>query len=188
MVYAPVIPLLLTLIAKHPDSTPIVYIEGIMGSGKSTLINYIDRNLSKRNITHQIIHEPTEIWTRLNWTTLESRQQSQMFILYHMNHLLLQALGTRKDIIIMDRSPWSVCNVFMKLEHINSFSVKLCSLGDLTNYIIYKRIHPKSAHKRLAKRNREGDDQIPLSYLQLQFKLFNQANITTKASLIIDQT
>ena len=90
--YTATIPFLLALIAKHPHSTPIVHIEGIMGSGKSTLINYIDENLSHQNISHQIIHEPTEIWTRLNWTTLESRQQSQVFILYHMNHLLLQAL------------------------------------------------------------------------------------------------
>jgi thymidylate kinase len=185
--YTAIIPFLLALIAKHPHSTPIVHIEGIMGSGKSTLINYIDENLSHQNINHQIIHEPTEIWTRLNWTTLESRQQSQVFILYHMNHLLLQALQNKNDIIIMDRSPWSVCNVFMKLEHIDSFSVKLCSLGDLTNYIIYQSISPRRAHKRLSKRNREGDVQIPLSYLQLQNKLFNRANIATKASLIIDQ-
>ena len=46
-------------------------------------------------------------------------------------------------------------------------------------------ISPRRAHKRLSKRNREGDAQIPLSYLQLQNKLFNQANIATKASLII---
>lgn len=186
--YTPILPFLLTLIAKHEHSIPVVYIEGIMGSGKSTLVNYIDENLSQ-NISHQIIREPTEIWTCLNWTTLESRQQSQLFILYHMNTLLLHALRYKTDIIIMDRSPWSVCNVFMKLEQIDSFSLKLCSLeDDLNDVIIYQNISPIHAHKRLDKRNRKGDEHIPLSYLQLQNKLFNQASIATKAALIIDQT
>lgn len=182
-----IVPFLLGVLTQNSAITPVVHIEGIMGSGKSTLINYIESNLSSSKYNYIIIREPTSTWTHLKWITPEDNQQSQQFILYHMEKMLTEALQNKSiDLIITDRSSWSVCNVFMKM-HPNNLSENLCNLKNgLKSYIIFCNVHPETAYSRLQKRNRQGDSQIPLSYLNFQNKLFHDANITTVASLVVE--
>jgi len=177
-----ILPFLIGLLS--PTIIPVVYIEGVMGAGKSTLIDYIDMNL--KNVNYIIIREP-ETWINLSWATVEQRQRSQQFILFDMTKMVGLALQQKNiSLIIMDRSPWSVCNVFMKMDASHLLSKQMCNFRkDFKHYIIYIQIKAEIAHSRLQNRNRSMDSHIPLEYIQLQEKLFNDSNITHEASLVV---
>ena len=161
-----------------------IFIEGNIGSGKSTLINF----LKKEFTSIKVLPEPVEEWKQLK----DNNNKNILHYFYKdikrwSYTFQMNAFITRSKIIeqhknedfIMERSVFSDKNCFA----INCYENKLlsdiewklynqwhdwlstkCSLK--ADAYIYLRTNPEIAYKRIQKRNRKEEDEIPLEYIK----------------------
>ena len=164
----------------------VISIEGNIGSGKSTIIKYLqDRCQNKRII---FLQEPVD-----EWETIKDKEGNTILSLFYKNnkqhsfsfqmmayisrlHLLREAIKTNPNsIIITERSLYTDKYVFAKMLYDN----KNMSEIEYTIYnkwfhefmkdipiagIIYIKTDPVKCKERIALRNRPGET-IALSYL-----------------------
>lgn len=168
----------------------IFSIEGNIGSGKSTLVNLLNKNiLSIDNKTVVFIQEPVDIWNSIkdkNGTTIlekfyENQEKYafsfQMMAYISRIHILKETMKKYPhSIIITERSVCTDKNVFAKMlyddnkiEEINyqiynKWFEEFIKDIPLTG-IIYITTTPEKSLERIKIRNRKGE-QIPIKYLQ----------------------
>ena len=160
-----------------------IFIEGNIGSGKSTLINYL-----KKELSILVLPEPVEEWKSL------TDNNNKNILHYFYNDIKrwsytfqMNAFITRSKIIqenkdkdfIMERSIYSDKNCFA----INCYENKLLTDIEWKLYnswhkwlstqfslkedaFIYLRTTPEIAYKRIKKRNRNEETNIPLQYIE----------------------
>ena len=171
----------------------IIYLEGNIGSGKSTLINFLQEYISKHKIDADVILEPVDEW--------EQTQDSQgKNILQHyyqdakkygfpfqINALLSRVKkitetiqNSKKTVHFVERSIFTDKNVFLETNYQN---------GNITEieYVIYQqwfqwivdnyRLQPDGiaflntntsvCYERIKERSRCGEEAIPLEYLNI---------------------
>ena len=148
----------------------IVTIMGNIGSGKSTLIKYL------QDFNYHVIQEPVEKWSE--WLTLfytDPKQYSfsfQMKVLIDFSQLIKDV---KDDIIIIERSPIESKEIFAKTlfqdNMIKDIEYNLlCDYHDVfawkPNIIIYLKSSPVTCSNRIKSRNRGCEHDIELSYLQ----------------------
>jgi deoxyadenosine/deoxycytidine kinase len=171
----------------------IVSIEGNIGSGKSTLLANLKKHFSEN--THIIfLKEPVDEWSKIkdeNGTTILEKfyadQDKYSFSFQMMayisrlkilrdtiNHIQEQ---NTKYVIITERSLFTDKMVFAKMlydtgkiEHIN-YQIYLNWFDTFANdfpinKIIYVKACPEICHQRITTRQRDGEDNIPISYLK----------------------
>lgn len=166
----------------------IISIEGNIGSGKSTLLEQLkDRFKENKNIV--FLKEPVDEWSTIKdehgVTMLEKFYNDQdkysfpfqMMAYISRLQLLKEACEQKPQIIITERSLYTDKMVFAKMlfdqkkiEHIN-YQIYLKWFHVFAqefpvHKIIYVKTHPEICHKRIYVRSREGEDHIPLEYLQ----------------------
>jgi deoxyadenosine/deoxycytidine kinase len=172
----------------------IVSIEGNIGSGKSTLLSNL-RSYYGDNANVIFLKEPVDEWEKIKdengVTILEkfySDQNKYSFSFQMMAYIsrlkvLRDAIKSidltcnKKYIIITERSLYTDKMVFAKMlydskkmEHIyyqiylNWFDTFIEEFP--VNKIIYVKTDPSNCHYRIEKRSREGEENIPLEYLQ----------------------
>jgi deoxyadenosine/deoxycytidine kinase len=170
----------------------IVSLEGNIGSGKSTFLDELKLFYSTHptNYNLDFIQEPVDEWNLIKDSSGESilekfytNQEEYAFSFQIMAYItrlrkLIDAieLGTN-SIYICERSLETDKFVFAKMLYdnkkireidwniynywFNTFLEKVT-----TNLIIYFKTSPEICHTRIISRNRKGEDNIPLEYLQ----------------------
>lgn len=166
----------------------LLSIEGNIGSGKSKLLELL-KNLYKDNENVIFIDEPVS-----EWETVKANDKNiiELFyqnkekysfpfqILAYITRLrkLLDALENNPDkTIICERSIYTDKHVFAKMlyqqDYINeiewqSYNYWFDTFKDKTKLdtIIYIQTDPSKCYDRIKKRNRSGESDIPLDYLE----------------------
>jgi len=177
----------------HPNFT-IVSIEGNIGSGKSTLMKNLKEYFKNNN--HVIfLKEPVDEWEKIKdangRTILEKFYADQhtysfpfqmMAYISRLNELrktlkTLQLTSDKKYIIISERCLYTDKFVFAKMlfesgkmEDIN-YQIYLSWFDTFSgefpvHKMIYVKTLPEICHKRIHTRSREGEENIPLDYLE----------------------
>jgi len=176
------------------QSTQVFSIEGNIGTGKSTFLENLKNNY-KNNSSVCFLDEPIDIWNSITdkegITIIEKyygNQEKYAFSFQMMAFIsrltsLKNALKNGYEIIIMERSLHTDCNVFAKMlyegkkieeiedsiykEWFNDFIKDLPEVS-----FIYLKTDPVVSYARILNRNRQGET-IPLSYLENYNKYHN---------------
>ena len=195
----------------------IVSIEGNIGSGKSTLLANLTQHYSQNK--HVIfLREPVDDWEKIKDTQgntmlkkFYAEQEKYAFAFQMMAYIsrlkilrdTIKSINntTEEYIIITERSLYTDKHVFAKMlydqrkiedvcyeiylnwfeEFINDFPI---------NYSVYIKTDPANCYIRMNKRARDGEEVIPLSYLNECHNyhecFLDEHNKITSNKLIID--
>ena len=168
----------------------IISLEGNIGSGKSTLMEYLKHNFSLATSPEKVafIDEPVDTWTsfidnKTGENIIEKYykdQEKYAFSFQMMAYIsrlssIRNALRENYDIIFIERSIYTDRNVFAKMLYdsgkieeinyqiyLNWFDEFLHDIEDMK--LVYIKTTPQVAYNRVLKRNRTGET-IPLEYL-----------------------
>lgn len=178
------------------NSPIIISIDGNIGSGKSTLINYLKfKYKTDQNIT--FIDEPVNQWIETvdqnNNNILQCFYNDksrwsytfQNFAFITRATMLINAINqnktpfySKRKILITERSVETDRNVFAKMLYDDKFMSELEYLiykswyntlfpEIKVNNIIYIRTLPETAFNRMNTRNRQEEANVPKSYIQM---------------------
>ena len=169
----------------------LIYIEGNIGSGKSTFARLLETYFNQTS--KKIVQEPVDQWMQLKdeneVTILDNfyKNQDKWSFPFQMNSFISRVNlidTTRKnnkdiDIFFAERSVFTDKYCFAENLHesgkINKIEWEIYTrwhgwLVDNFNVkpdaYIYLRTDPKISFERIKKRSREGEDCIPLEYLE----------------------
>ena len=172
----------------------IISVEGNIGSGKSTLLENLKHHF-KENTSIVFLKEPVDEWAKIQdeqgITMLEkfyTDQEKYSFPFQMMAYVSrlkvlrdtlkqLRLMPEQKFVIITERSLCTDKMVFAqmlydsgKIEYIN-FQIYLNWFDTFSeefpvHKVIYVKTNPYICHDRILQRAREGEDSIPLEYLQ----------------------
>ena len=156
-------------------------IEGNIGSGKSTVIEKLN------DIPGAVfLPEPVDIWNEIkdtNGVTIlekyyadNERYAFSFQMMAYISRLTQIRNNSNCEILITERSVLTDYNVFAKMlydsgkiEHIE-YSIYLKWFNEFSESvlhgIIYVQTNPETCLKRIEKRNRKGEESIPLTYLE----------------------
>jgi len=168
---------------------PIISIEGNIGAGKSMLLERIQKRAIQDNNKHiHIIPESLDIWEKIkegekNILELFYENKSKYAMSFQVLTFLtitynmmgeIQRLSN-KDTVIIERSPISNILIFGKMLYDDKIigEVEWSILKYMANglmmpvdKIVYLRSNPDDCLERIRIRNRDGEQDIQLSYLQ----------------------
>jgi len=172
----------------------IVSIEGNIGSGKSTLLENLRKHY--KDDSHVVfLKEPVDDWEKIKDkqgnTMLKkfySDQDKYSFAFQMMAYIsrlkilrdTIKTLTSKNNehyVIITERSLYTDKHVFAKMLHDQGKIEDVCYQIYLNwfdefakdfpiNYTVYVKTDPKNCYGRIHKRAREGEEVIPLAYLQ----------------------
>jgi len=191
----------------------IVSIEGNIGSGKSTLMENLKKTY--KNISQVIfLKEPVDEWENIkdsNGVTILQKfyadQEKYSFAFQMMAYIsrlkvlrdALKTLDTTSDkkyIIITERSLNTDRYVFAKMlyesgkmEHV-FYQIYLNWFDTFSqefpvHKIVYVKVEPSVCHTRISKRAREGEDCIPLEYLDACHK-YHEDMLQNTEKMVLD--
>ncbi|KAJ8983330.1 hypothetical protein NQ317_010869 [Molorchus minor] len=149
-------------VKSKPKRPYTVAVEGNIGSGKTTFLNYFNKH---ENVS--IFTEPVELWRNCNGYNLlglmyeNPHEWSFTFQSYVQLTMLQQhCQRTHHPIKLMERSVYSASVID---EHFNW----LTSYSDTSiDVIIYLRTMPELAYERIKQRNRSEEKCVPFEYLK----------------------
>ena len=169
----------------------LIYIEGNIGSGKSTFANLLNQYYNKTD--KKIIQEPVDQWLELKdtegVTILDNfyRDQDKWSFPFQMNSFISRVNlinETRKNnpgtsVFFVERSVFTDKYCFAKNLYesgkINKIEWDIYTRWHswlVENFkvepdaYIYLKTDPEISHQRIKKRCREGEDGIPIEYLK----------------------
>lgn len=163
---------------------PIIFIEGNISGGKTTLLDEINKKMS--NI--KVIYEPVDTWRQIGLLDEFYKDQKRygytfQNIAFITKMMILDNLEDVKNkIYIIERSPFTDANCFGKLcyengnmnkmewiaynmwyqHYISEFENKYKNLIKF----VYLKTDPKVCINRIKIRNRNEESNIPLEYLE----------------------
>ena len=192
-----------------------IYIEGNIGSGKTTFLDFLK---SQENNPFNIIYEPVDEWTSIKDDSGKNllehfyEDQNKWSFAFQINSFIsrVNRIDTvtkehNSNINIIERSVYTDKECFAK----NCFETGKMTAIEYNIYcrwhqllcdnfsikpraFIYLRTDPNVSHERIIKRNRGGEDGIPIEYLTLLHNLHDNWLINEKENgipvLIIDIT
>ena len=161
----------------------IVSIEGLIGIGKSTLIEHLKNNLKEINGKPLVfLKEPIEEWQGLIELFYKDQKRYafsfQLTVLVTMARLLKKTIKDNPDsIIICERSVFSSRDVFVKMLYDNKmisdidYQLYLMLFDEITKDIplsgvIYLKATPSTCLESIKTRNRSGEEGMQLDYLE----------------------
>ena len=173
---------------------PIVFIEGGIGCGKSTLVKHLQGYCEKNNKRYLTIQEPVDIWTSIQddktgKNIIEAFYQDQTKYGFHFQmmayisrlHRLQEAhkkaQDEKYDFIICERSLYTDKYVFCKMLYdegkIDTYGYQIyhkwfdCFQEFLKDIrFVYLQTDYNICLQRIQKRSREGEENIPSDYLK----------------------
>lgn len=168
----------------------LVSIEGNIGAGKSTILEHLEKSETLKNKV-LFLKEPLDIWEQFRdengHTILEKfykNQKRYAFTFQVMAYitrlsLLKNAIQENPDIeiIVIERSLCADKNIFMNMLHddgiVESMEFSIYNkwyFEFIKDYrvdaVIYMDSDPETCANRINKRNRTGEDGIPIEYLR----------------------
>lgn len=189
-------------------------IEGNIGAGKSTLIEFLkDKLVNDENII--FVSEPLDMWQNIqdnngvNMLTKFYENQDKYAFPFQVMAFATRLLKMKNEmkkkpkakIIICERSLEADYNIFAKMLHDDgkietiNYNVYL-QFYELykdefpTKGLIYINANPETCQSRINKRNRSGEEGIPLEYLQKCHKYHEEwiTNYEHKENMLIIDT
>lgn len=168
-------------------STKIISIEGNIGSGKSTIVEYLKQHL-QGDPTICFLQEPVDIWNTITDknqnTIIENYYKDQkkyafpfqMMAYISRISLLREALKKNYKLIITERCIFTDANVFAKMLYdegkIEEIEYKIYNqwfnefIKDIPKIsLVYVKTCPEICYSRVLIRNRIGET-IPIEYLK----------------------
>lgn len=166
----------------------IFSVEGNIGTGKSTLLAELEKQFENHpDICY--LKEPVDVWTSIKdkngISILEKYYENQtryafpfqMMAFISRLSALRDALKRNYKVILMERSLYTDCNVFAKMlfddEKIEDIEYAIYQkwFQDFIQELppisfIYLQNDPIISAKRVEKRGRQGENTIPLAYLE----------------------
>tara|TARA_A100001015_G_C14916988_1_gene682759 strand:+ start:517 stop:1170 length:654 start_codon:yes stop_codon:yes gene_type:complete len=165
----------------------IISIEGNIGSGKSTMVEYLKKHL-ENDPTVCFLPEPVDKWNTIidengvniieNYYKDQKKYAFQFQMMAYISRisLLREALKKDYEIIITERSIFTDANVFAKMLYdegkIGETEYKIYKLWfdefikDIPKIsLVYVKTDPEICNRRVLIRNRVGEN-IPLDYLK----------------------
>ncbi|ABF82059.1 hypothetical protein MIV029R [Invertebrate iridescent virus 3] len=147
----------------------VISIEGIIGSGKSSLMDQLKRHYT----CHQ---EPLHDWSLLQpfYDDMERYASPFQFQVLFSFHKLYSTIKNVNDVVILERCPWSSRNIFTKMlvqdgfispQEYELYMSFYDRLAFTTNLHIYLKVDPTVAFDRILKRNREAEKTLQYDYL-----------------------
>lgn len=149
----------------------IITIDGNIGSGKTSILNYLHKTYKL-----PIDLEPIESWNNFLVKLYENKQDVFKFqVRIWLDRCWIQEKSDA--IVLMERSPYFIKNTFIETayqsdmisEHeyniLHELHKKTDSLWSSNRYI-YLRSNPESCYKRLKKRNRAAEKNITEEYIK----------------------
>jgi deoxyadenosine/deoxycytidine kinase len=172
----------------------LVSIEGNIGAGKSTVLENLETYLNKvcPNLIGKVLFlkEPLDLWEQFHdengHTILEKfykNQRRYAFTFQVMAYITRLSLlkdaiknNPNVEIIIIERSLCADKNIFMNMLHDDGIVEQMefdiynkWYTGFIEEYrvdaVIYMDSNPEVCGSRINKRNRQGEDGIPIEYL-----------------------
>ena len=188
----------------------IIYIEGNIGSGKSTILSFL-KNKYKNDDNIIYLQEPVNEWETIkdknNITILEKFYENQekysfaFQMMAYISRVVLLKDSIEKypnSIIIVERSLYTDRHVFAKMLYDNGkledveYQIYLKWFDYFSNLqqiqkVIYIKTDPEICLHRVNKRLRNGESSISLDYLQNCHNYHeNMINNITNEKLVID--
>ena len=169
----------------------IFSIDGNIGSGKSTLVDYLKQNLKDiGNYNVIFLQEPIEIWNKikdLDGTSILEKYYSnpeRYSFAFQMMAYITRLSTLRKafreapnnTIILTERSLHTDYNIFAKMLH-DSGKIEEVEYSIYCNWFyefidelgisgfIYLQNSPEVCYSRIQSRNRKGEENISIEYL-----------------------
>jgi deoxyguanosine kinase len=173
----------------------IISIEGNIGSGKSTLLENL-RKYYNGNTRVIFLREPVDDWEKIKdnqGNTMLKKfyadQEKYSFAFQMMAYIsrltilrdtikeIVSKNNNKQYIIITERSLYTDKQVFAKMLHDQGKIEDVCYQIYLKwfeefakdfpiNYSVYVKTDPTNCYNRIHKRSRDGEEVIPLAYLQ----------------------
>lgn len=181
---------------KGENSKPfIVSIEGNIGSGKSTMLNYFDKYKDV-----ELIPEPVAEWCNVNGHNLlgklyeDPKRWSFQFQSYvQLTRLQLLKKPTDCSVKIIERSLQNNRYCFLE-NHRKEETLQPAELSVLYNWfsflennmdisldlIVYLRTSPEVAYERLKKRGRKEEAGVPMEFIQHLHQCYEEWLISEK--------
>jgi len=166
-----------------------IYVEGNIGTGKTTFLSFLKKQIPKYNILYEPVDEWVNIKDANGKNLLEHfyEDQNKWSFPFQMNTFISRVKkiqDSNSDINIVERSVYTDRNCFAtncfnsgKMTSIEydiycRWHDWLCAKFPVKpNGFIYLKTAPEISHQRIKKRDRRGEDTIPLEYLQTLHKL-----------------
>ena len=165
-----------------------IFIEGNIGSGKSTIISFLQSLPELKQLKFVVLEEPVE-----QWKQFKDDQKKNILDYFYKNPkrwgylFQMMAFMTRAKLIqqhndkniLMERSVFSDRYIFAKNCYEQSLITNiewktylhwfswLCDQFNLhEDAFIYLQTDPKKSYQRIQKRNRSEEKQIPYDYIK----------------------
>jgi deoxyadenosine/deoxycytidine kinase len=151
---------------------PIITIDGNIGAGKTSILNYLHTNY---NINVDL--EPIDKWKPyLDNIYIDKKDYFKFLIRIWLDRSWIQEKN-KNSLVIMERSPYFIRNTFNKYmydtnminKNENNIINELYDKTDViwkSNYFIYFRLSPEKCLENILKRGRENEIDITLDYLR----------------------
>lgn len=159
----------------------IIAIEGIDGAGKTTIVNFLKEELSKRNYDVVTFKEPTnskwgmEIQKLFNNRDATPEKEFELFLKDREHDVKKNIIPAIKDgkIVIMDRYYYSMYP-YQGTLGINEETIKKENekIAPKPNLVIILDISPRTSLERIKKRKSKQDKFENLNYLEKVRKAF----------------
>ena len=178
----------------NDNSIPIIFVEGGIGCGKSTLVKQIQDHCKTNNLKIYTIQEPVDIWVQIidentgknmieafysdqEKYSFEFQMMAYISRLQRLQETIQKAHDNKFDIVICERSLQTDKNVFCKMLYdegkIGSYGFQIYNKwfdyfqNYLNNsYFVYLQTDFNICYERVLKRKRNGENVIEKSYLQ----------------------
>ena len=191
---------------------PLIFIEGGIGCGKSTLVRHMQCYCEKNNLKFLTIQEPVDVWSTIKnkdgKTMIESFYEDQMkhaFAFQMMAYIsrlqrLQEACENAKgnyDLIICERSLDTDKHVFCKMLYdegkIDTYGFQIYnkwfehfqSFAEHKKFVYLKTDYTKCA-QRVQKRQRPGESEISVEYLKMNNEYHDQWLLQQQDVIILD--
>jgi deoxyadenosine/deoxycytidine kinase len=163
----------------------IIYVEGNIGTGKSTFLKQLDVEDLKLKYKYDIVYEPVEEWQTIGILDQFYKDPQrycylfQSYCLFSRFRLLKRIDKKELKFIFIERSIFSDKNVFangckqigqlndLEYEIYNNWFNHFNSIHPTDYHHIYLQLDPETCLQRINKRNRGEESGITLDYLQL---------------------
>jgi deoxyadenosine/deoxycytidine kinase len=180
----------------------INFVEGNIGSGKTTICRIIEKRAAELGRTDiVVIYEPVDLWREMGLLDAFYKDMPRWGYTFQNTAFItkimaLNRLDPRK-IYVVERSPYTDMECFAKLCHsagnINDMEWKIYKLWydhfinkleeDNNINFVYLKTSPQICHERIHKRNRGEESGIPIEYLKSLDTLHNEW-LSSKANIL----
>ena len=191
---------------------PVIFIEGGIGCGKSTLVKHMQAYCETHHYRFLTIQEPVDLWTQIKnedgKTIIEAFYENQdkyAFPFQMMAYISrLQRLQeacenaeSKYDLIICERSLHTDKNVFCKMLYdegkIDTYGYQIYNMWFdhfqkfiQTYMFVYLKTDYNICAERVMKRQREGESSISLDYLKHNNEYHDQWLLKNENVLLLD--